>query len=137
MSDVLEAARRHDDAFNAKDAEARVASMTPDTEVVMPGMALRGPDEAMAAVRVFWEAIPDATITRDIEVASGSLAFVEGYMTGTHSGPFQTPQGPIPPTGNQIRMRYAAVKQIEGGKVASERLYFDRLELMEQLGAMP
>jgi hypothetical protein len=26
---------------------------------------------------------------------------------------------------------------VEGGKIASEHLYFDQMELMQQLGAMP
>jgi predicted ester cyclase len=64
------------------------------------------------------------------------VVVAEGTIAGTHSGTFQTPQGGIPPTGNAVSLRYAAVKRFEGDRLVSEHLYFDQLELLQQLGAM-
>jgi predicted ester cyclase len=137
MGEALEAAKRADDAFNAHDVDARLAVNNDDTELVMPGgIKLRG-REQVDVLRAFWEALPDATITWENHVESGSIIAGEGVLTGTHSGPFRTPQGEIPPSGRQIVLPYAFVRRAEGGKIASEHLYFDQMEFLQQLGAMP
>lgn len=137
MGEALEAAKRADDAFNAHDVEARLAVNRDDTELVMPGgMQLRGREQA-DVLRAFWEALPDATITWKNHVESGSLIAGEGVLTGTHTGPFRTPQGEIPPSGSQVALPYAFMRRVEGGKIASEHLYFDQMEFLQQLGAMP
>jgi predicted ester cyclase len=56
---------------------------------------------------------------------------------GTHMGPFRVPAGEIPPSGNKVTLRFATVKEIKEGKLVSEHLYFDQLEFMQQIGAMP
>jgi predicted ester cyclase len=137
MADVIELARRHDDAFHSQDADGRAAIEAPDMEFVMPGgMTLRGHEQVMQAVRAFWDALPDATITAVDQVAVGNVVVAEGTIAGTHNGTFQTPQGEIPRTGNPVSVRYAAVKRFEGDRLVSEHLYFDQLELLQQLGAM-
>ena len=50
---------------------------------------------------------------------------------------FRAPQGDIPASGNRIELRYATVKRVRDGRVASEHLYFDQLEFLQQLGALP
>jgi predicted ester cyclase len=47
------------------------------------------------------------------------------------------PQGEIPPSGNPISFRYVSVKRVIDGKIVAERLYFDQMELMGQIGALP
>jgi ketosteroid isomerase-like protein len=137
MGEALEAARRADDAFNAHDVEARLAVNSDDTELVMPGgMRLRGREQA-DVLRAFWEALPDAAITWTNHVESGSLIAGEGVLTGTHTGPFRTPQGEIAPSGRPVALPYAFIRRVESGKIASEHLYFDQMEFLQQLGAMP
>jgi steroid delta-isomerase-like uncharacterized protein len=137
MADVIELARRHDDAFNSHDADGRSAIEAPDIEVVMPGgMTLHGHEQAMQVVSAFWEAIPDARITRDTEIAADDVVVTEGTLAGTHSGTFRTPQREIPPTGNSVTLRYAAVKRFRDDRLVSEHLYFDQLEFLQQLGAL-
>ena len=137
MGEALEAAKRADDAFNAHDVEARLAVNSDDTELVMPGgMRLRGREQA-DVLRAFWEALPDATITWENHLESGSMIAGEGVLTGTHSGPLRTPQGDIPPTGRQVRLPYAFVRRVEGGAITSEHLYYDQMEFLQQLGALP
>jgi len=137
MADVIELARRHNDAFNSKDADGRAAIEAPDMEFVMPGgMTLRGHEQVMEVVQAFWEALPDAKITVDDQVAAGNVVVAEGTIAGTHGGTFRTPQGEIPRTGNRVSFRYAAVKRFKGDRLVSEHLYFDQLEFLQQLGAM-
>jgi steroid delta-isomerase-like uncharacterized protein len=137
MADVIELARRHDDAFNSHDADGRAAIEAPDIEFVMPGgMTLRGHEQVMEVVRAFWDALPDANITAVDLVAAGNVVVAEGTIAGTHNGNFRTPQGEIPRSGNPVSLRYAAVKRFEGNRLVSEHLYFDQLEFLQQLGAM-
>ena len=137
MGEALEAAKRADDAFNAHDVEARLAANTDDAEFVMPGgMQLRGHEQA-DVLRAFWEALPDARLTWEDYVESGSMIAGEGVLTGTHSGPFRTPQGEIPPSGSKVALPYAFIRRVESGRIASEHLYFDQMEFLQQLGAMP
>jgi steroid delta-isomerase-like uncharacterized protein len=138
MAEALETARRYDEAFNAQDAETRLAYQAADIEVVLPGgTTLRGPEQVAAAVGSFWEALPDIRITSEHEVAADDAVVTEGTLSGTHTGVFRTTQGDIPASGNRVELRYASVKQIRDGKVAHENLYFDQLELLQQLGALP
>jgi predicted ester cyclase len=138
MGEALETAKRHDEAFNTRDPDGRKATEAADIESVLPGgMTLRGPEQTLAVAQSFWEAIPDGTITSDRQIEVGDLVVAEGYLIGTHSGPFRTPQGEVPPSGNQVKLRYASIKQVEAGRITSEHLYFDQLEFMQQIGAMP
>jgi steroid delta-isomerase-like uncharacterized protein len=138
MADAIEAARRHDEAFNSKDPEARMATETPDVESVLPGgITLRGPEQVVGFLKIFWDALPDARITHKHHVSAGDTVAIEGILTGTHTGTFKSPQGDIPATGNRIELRYASVKTIRDGKVTLEHLYFDQLDFLQQLGALP
>ena len=137
MTNPIETARRHDEAFNAQDAEGRASIEAPDIEAVLPGgLSLRGPDQLLGIVRAFWEALPDVRIAAENQFAAGETVVAEGILTGTHKGTFRTPQGDIPASGNTVRLRYASLKQIEDGKVAWEHLYFDQLEFLRQIGAL-
>ncbi len=137
MTNPMETARRHDEAFNAQDAEGRASIEAPDIEAVLPGgLSLRGPDQLLGIVRAFWEALPDVRIAAENQFAAGETVVAEGNLTGTHTGTFRTPQGDIPPSGNPVTLRYASIKQIRDGKVAWEHLYFDQLEFLQQIGAL-
>jgi steroid delta-isomerase-like uncharacterized protein len=138
MASPIDVARRHDEAWNAKDADARIGCYSADVTVEMPGgMVLKGPDQVRQVENVFWTAIPDSELKPIRSFVDGDTVIVEGVMTGTQTGPFRTPQGEIPPSGNSINLRYVGVKEIAGEKVASEHLYFDQMEFMAQIGALP
>lgn len=66
-----------------------------------------------------------------------STVVIEGTLSGTHTGTFRSAQGDIPASGNRVALRYVSVKQIRDSKVAVERLYFDQLEFLQQIGALP
>ena len=136
--DPAEVARRHDEAWNSKDGEARKALCSPDIDVEMPGgMQLRGLDQVNQIESAFWEALPDSEIKRLEEFVAGDAVIAEGILSGTQTGPFRTPQAEIPPSGNHVSLRYASVKRVVNGKLVSEHLYFDQMEFMMQLGALP
>jgi predicted ester cyclase len=137
-ADPSDVARRHDDAWNAKDVEGRKACCAPEIELEMPGgMQLKGLDQVLQVEGAFWQALPDSQIKRTDQFIAGDSVIAEGFLTGTQTGPFPTPQGEIPASGNPVNLPYASVKRVSGGKIVSEHLYFDQMEFMMQLGAMP
>ena len=138
MGEALDAARRYDEAFNTQDSQTRAATLTADVEFVGPGgINLRGPDQIAQLEKHFWEAFPDGTISHDRWVEIGEDVAIEGYLSGTHTGTFRTPQGDVSPTGSSVRLRYASIRQVKGGRIASEHLYFDQLEFLTQIGVIP
>ncbi len=138
MAEPIEVARKHDEAFNARDVDARRDVEASAVEVVMPGgIALRGPEQVIAVVKAFWEAFSDVRIDVDSQLAAGEVVVVEGRLIGTHDGTFRAPNMEIAPTGRRINLRYAAVKRIQDDKLVSEDIYFDRMEFLQQLGAFP
>ncbi len=135
---ATETPQRHDEAFNAQDAEGRMAVEAPDIEAVLPGgLSLRGSDQLLQVVRAFWEALPDARIVNENRFVAGDAVVSEGILTGTHTGTFRAPPGDVPPSGKLVSLRFASVKQIRDGRVAQEHLYFDQLEFLQQIGAVP
>ncbi|MFN2589235.1 MAG: ester cyclase [Actinomycetota bacterium] len=138
MGDPVEVGERYDDAFNAHDAETRRSLLTDESELVLPGgMRVQGPDEILGVTQAFWTAFPDGKLIGDRHVSSGSDEATEGHFEGTHDGPFSTPQGEVPASGNRVRFDYASFRRIEGGQIVSERLYFDQMEFLQQIGALP
>jgi predicted ester cyclase len=138
MADASEVARAHDEAWNTKDVEGRKAWSASDIETELPGgMQLKGLDQVRQVEEAFWEALPDSQIKYTNEFTAGDAVITEGFLTGTHTGVFRTPQGEIPPSGNPVNLRFAAIKRISGDKVISEHLYFDQMEFMMQIGALP
>ncbi len=63
--------------------------------------------------------------------------FVEGRFVGTHKGDLQSPNGTIPASGNKLELRFADYFKVSGGKITEQRTYWDQIEMLTQLGAMP
>lgn len=67
--------------------------------------------------------------------AMDDAVLAEFWLTGTHQGPIQTPQGELAPTGKKIRVRMAAVFEFAPGdaRIVCERVYFDSATILRQL----
>ena len=70
-------------------------------------------------------------------VESGDALAGEVRMTGTHTAPMVTPNGPIPATGKTITLEVCDFARFANGKVVSFHSYFDQLSIMAQLGLLP
>jgi predicted ester cyclase len=85
----------------------------------------------------FWEAFPDLKISINRLVEDGSTVITDARAEGTHLGTLRTPGGDIPSTGKHINLPYLERFEVEGGLIISGNLIFDRVEMLQQLGAMP
>jgi uncharacterized protein (TIGR02246 family) len=135
---VQETFTKGTDAFNAHDRDAFAALMAPDADVEAPGgFHGRGREACVAFFAGWFEAFPDAHVDVRALHLLEDLAVEEGVFTGTHDGVLRTPGGDVPPTGRAVAVRYCQIIRIRSGLHASFRLWFDRLEMLEQLGLLP
>jgi predicted ester cyclase len=107
---------------------------TPATEFSMPGQTFRGPGEFQAMCAAWWTAFPDLRHEVVSEFETGELYACELVMTGTHTGTMHTPKGPIPATGNKIRMQSCDYVRIKEGRIVTWHAYPDMIGLLAQLG---
>jgi steroid delta-isomerase-like uncharacterized protein len=74
-------------------------------------------------------AMPDSQLSVVAAATSGDTTIVEWTRQGTHTGQFEQ----LAPTNNVVSLRGVSVYQLEGGKVAEERIYVDSQDLYGQL----
>jgi predicted ester cyclase len=124
-------------AFNDQDLEAKVAISSPDLEFVVPGATLHGLEEAGVFARAMWEAFPDGWITTVQRASEGSWVAVEATFSGTHDGTLHSPSGDIPATGRRVQLQCVVIYEVASERIVNKRFYFDRLELLTQIKAVP
>ena len=74
------------------------------------------------------------TIT-DSAAAEG-LAVLQIRWQGTHTGPLETPAGPVLPSGNRVMADASFWARFEGDRIHDMRHHLDVLTLLQQVGAM-
>jgi len=107
----------------------------PRYELYGGGQVFDGPDAVLAYFKASRTTFPDQA-NEPIQLrAMEDAVLAEFWLTGTHKGSLPTPQGELAPTGKSIRVRMAAVFEFEPGtaRIVSERVYFDRAEILRQL----
>ncbi len=95
---------------------------------VEPGR--EGLKSALGAIRA---AFPDSHVTIDDLAFGGETIYRRWTIVGTHSGGFFG----VEPTGRRIRISGVDVDRFEGGLVVEHWSFWDRAELLGQLGVGP
>jgi len=101
---------------------------------------LRGREAIRKDTAIFFRAFPDlrfeivTVIEKDEKTGAGELR-----MTGTHTGPLESPTGQeIPPTNKRIDLKGAVFARVnDRGEIVEERRYYDVGTLLRQLGLVP
>ncbi len=93
----------------------------------------RGPQEIAKYVAQVRSAFSDFTLTINQRIGEADQVFTEWTCTGTHNGEFLG----VPATGRRIEVTGVTVDRIRDNQIVEERVYFDRLALLQQLGAAP
>ncbi len=78
-------------------------------------------------------AFPNMQGTIHDQIAEGDKVTTRKTFRGTHQGEFMG----IPPTGKEIELLVIDIFRVTGGKLAEHWGAWDRLSMLEQLGAMP
>ena len=138
MGSTRELYERGSKAFNDHDIDALIDVYAADAEFRGPGgMVARGHDAIRQFTLGWFQGFPDCKLTASNVITTDTHIVEEGVFTGTHTGVFPTPMGDIPPTGKSVSGAYIDVFEVRDGKVITDHLSFDRMELMEQLGLVP
>ena len=121
---AVEVVQHANKAYNAHDADALAAAYAEGATYSdsRDGQVFTGEGIANYAKAV-WAAYPDASVEL-ITVADtgGGLVAAQWVLRGTT------------PTGRTVTLPGASFTQVEGDKIRSEQTYFDRQNLLEQLG---
>ena len=123
------------EAWNAHDREGWTGLCSQDATFSAPGgVTGSGPEMAQLFFSVWQDAFPDCAVRNVRIVAEGDQAILEGTFEGTQSAPLRAPADEIPPTGKQVSIRFVNMNTVRDGSLTSVRLYFDQLEMLQQLG---
>ncbi len=140
MSEAKQVLEQAIERWNANDREEWAALYTDDVVYEAPGGA-RISGRADLLEKYFdalLTAAPDRESRNVVLFADGDTVVEEARYTGTHTGPWRSPNGmEIPATGKSLDFPFVGVFEVDGGKISSIRLYYDQLEVLTQLGLMP
>ena len=115
--------------------DAICAACQPDFEmirgVVEPApRGIEGTKELISSLRT---SFPDLSATVDEQIAEGDHVVSLVTMTGTHQGDFMG----FPATGRSFSMPGVSIWEVRGDRLISERVNWDSMAMMQQLGVGP
>jgi steroid delta-isomerase-like uncharacterized protein len=123
--------REHMESENDHDFDATIGTFShPRYEIIATGEVYDGEEAVRRYYAESRAAFPDQ---RNELIALHHLddgVVVEFDLLGTHRGPLRA----LPPTGRAFRCRMTAFFLFEGERIVCERVYFDQLSIMRQLG---
>ena len=97
------------------------------------GQELRGRDGIRGLWEVFLKAFPDLTSTVDDVISQGDKLVLRWTVQGTHTGEFLG----IPASNKKISLPITEIFRIANGQLVEAWDQYDRMHLMQQIGAIP
>jgi ketosteroid isomerase-like protein len=130
-----------DDAFNARDY-AGFLDLRHEPEVVVYQPNLPEPTRTREAHRaeIEWliRACPDLHVHNDpyeVQFGQDDWTLALSRMTGTFTGEMTAPDGSvIPPTGKAFDVQFTTIALWRDDMIAEERVIWDQLSLLQQIG---
>lgn len=137
MASAREVSDRLSELINARDAEGIGALFAEDGKFTEPAGEFNGRQAIVEYWQVIFRAFPDMQVRDDLKADAGDSAMNEWTVGGTHSGPWETPDGTVPATGKRVTFRGCDIVAVRDGRIYDHRGYYDQLSLMTQLGLVP
>jgi predicted ester cyclase len=135
MADAKDTAARLLEAFNARDEEAMRALCAPNSRLEAPGaVRVLGRDALASHAVALFNGFPGGRVAAQNEMADGPRVMQEFIFEGTHKGALVGAAGTIPATDRRVVVRGVLVGRYERGLATDIRLYYDRLNVLIQLG---
>src|SRR5919198_5053847 len=132
--DARAVAERYYTALRRSDLDGVIATLSPDCRAEVPGATLDGREQVRGWMGSFFDAFPDISHTTSNLEVQGQTVSATVHVTGTHTEPFVTPQGTLPPTGRTIDIRARNEMDVRDDSIAALRITFDAADFMRQLG---
>jgi steroid delta-isomerase-like uncharacterized protein len=125
------------DAFNRRDLAAWEQQLASDVAISYPGFRHQtGAAAARAYNAPFLVAFSDLQFRVTSTTREGDRIVSTWQAIGTHDGDLVTPNGIIPPTGRRGIVDGVLIVTVADGRIVKEETYWDRLELLSQLGVL-
>ena len=123
---------------NARDWEGYGAFFAEDVAMRFPGAidgSVSGRTARVQFVKGLVDAFPDGQISRVRVFGMGEWGCCQFAFKGTHTAPLVGPDGgETPATGRTAEFPYCVVARFRDGVIVEFDEYFDRLEMLGQLG---
>lgn len=128
-----------DDAWNNQDWDTFTARHAENTAVYWPGQPepTRGVHDHRSESEAFFKTFDNHLDNRPyrILIAQHNWTCSVAHWTGTMIGPMTLPDGStIPSTGRSFELEFCTVATWENGQITEERLFYDQVSFMRQLG---
>jgi ketosteroid isomerase-like protein len=129
-----------DDAWNAQDWDTFDSRHAENVAVYWPGQPepTRGGPAHRAESIEFFKTFPDNHVGNDpykVLFGQGEWTCSVARFTGTMKGPMKGPDGTtIPPTNKSFEVEFCTVAHWQNGKIVEERLFYDLVGLLRQIG---
>ena len=123
--------REHMDSENRHEFDATMETFHhPRYELIGTGDVYDGPEEVARYFEETRRAFPDQR-NELLAMHHADLAvLVEAVVRGTHSGPLRS----LPPTGRSFELPILSIFIFDDDRLVCERVYFDSITLLRQLG---
>jgi ketosteroid isomerase-like protein len=140
VKENLELMKTLDDAWNSQNWEVFRKRHSEDTVVFWPGQPdpTKGRHNHEVESKEFFKTFPDNHIMNNpykISFGEGDWTCSIADFTGTMKGPMKGPGGKIiPPTNRSFKVEFCTVAHWKNGEIVAERLFYDLVGLMKQIG---
>ena len=131
-----------EDAWNSQDWDTFKVRHADDVAVFLPGQAepTRGIHSHHQEAVAFFKTFPDNHLINNpykIFFAQGDYTCSVADFTGTFKGPMKGLDGKIiQPTGKKFHIEFCTVAHWKNEKILEERLFYDLVGMMKQIGAI-
>src|ERR1700704_964095 len=123
--------REHMESENVHDFDTTIGTFShPRYEIIPTGDVYDGEAEVRRYFAETRIAFPDQRNELVSLRHAEDAVIVEFDLLGTHLGPLRS----LPPTGRSFRCRMTAFFLFEGERIVCERVYFDQITILRQLG---
>ncbi len=142
VDENLQLMKTLDDSWNTRDWDIFNKRHAENVAVYWPGQPepTRGRKAHQKEAMEFFETFPDNRVGNDpykILFGQGDYTCSVAEWTGTMKGPMKGPDGKmIPPTNKKFRLEFCTVAYWKNGEIVEERLFYDLVGMMRQLGLM-
>jgi steroid delta-isomerase-like uncharacterized protein len=140
MTNLEQLGKRWTELFDKKDLRGLMALYAENCVNAQPHLPqpIKGKKATEEDLNGFFKAFPDGKFVTTHTLTSGDTLAMEWTYTGTQTGALVGPAGTIPPSGKHVTIRGAEFIKVDSqGLIVDERGYFDLVNFLTQLGAMP
>ncbi|HKU50731.1 MAG TPA: ester cyclase [Nitrososphaera sp.] len=130
-----------DDAWNSQDWDTFEQRHAENCLVFWPGQPepTKGVKNHRQESAQFFKSFPDNHVSNrpyKIFFANGDFTCSVADFTGTFKGELKMGDKTMPPTGKSFKVEFCTVAEWKDGKITEERLFYDLVGFMKQIGIM-